>query len=174
MDPVGPETDTHCRAAARSPGRGSHQDAVAAHAAGARTRSSHPPSSVATIGAMPIYEFRCRACRRKTTALVLSRERLHEVRCQSCGGDDLERLWSRFATVKSEDARLDALADPSAIGDLDDSDPRSMARWMKRMGREMGEDLGEDFEEALEQEAAGDGHGPAGGDGGSGPDSTDL
>ncbi|RPJ85371.1 MAG: zinc ribbon domain-containing protein, partial [Acidobacteria bacterium] len=30
---------------------------------------------------MPIYEFQCQDCRRKTTALVLSRERIGEVRC---------------------------------------------------------------------------------------------
>jgi len=104
---------------------------------------------------MPIYEFRCRACRKKTTALVLVRERAHEVRCTHCGGADIERLWSRFATPRSEDARLDALSDPSALAGVDESDPASVARWMKRMGREMGEDLGDDFEAAMDDEMAG-------------------
>jgi putative FmdB family regulatory protein len=104
---------------------------------------------------MPIYEFRCRRCRRKTTALVLSRDRVAEVRCQACGEADLERLWSRFATVKSEDARMDALADPSTFGGVDESDPKSMMRWMKRMGEAMGEDVGDDFEQAMEEEVAG-------------------
>lgn len=104
---------------------------------------------------MPIYEFRCRQCRRKTTALVLSRDRIAEVRCQACGGADLERLWSRFATVKSEDARMDALADPSSFGGVDEGDPKSMMRWMKRMGEAMGEDVGDDFEQAMEEELAG-------------------
>ncbi len=111
---------------------------------------------------MPIYEYRCRACRKKTTALVLVRERQSEVRCQHCQSADLERLWSRFATVKSEDARLDALADPSAMSGLDEQDPASMMRWMKRMGQEMGEDVGDDFEAAMEEEMAGGGeHAPA-------------
>jgi putative FmdB family regulatory protein len=104
---------------------------------------------------MPIYEFRCRQCRRKTTALVLSRERIEEVRCEACGSNDLERLWSRFATVKSEEARMDALADPSAFGGVDESDPKSMMRWMKRMGEAMGEDAGDDFEQAMEAELSG-------------------
>jgi len=72
---------------------------------------------------MPIYEFRCRRCRKKTTALVLVRAKVDEVCCASCGSGDLERLWSRFATVKSEDARLDALADPASLGGLDEHDP---------------------------------------------------
>lgn len=123
---------------------------------------------------MPIYEFRCRSCRRKTTALVLVRERASEVRCAHCGGAELDRLWSRFATPKSEDARLDALSDPSALGGLDENDPASVARWMKRMGREMGEDLGDDFEAALDEEMSGGDHagdeagGPAVPDGGAG------
>ncbi|MBE3099701.1 MAG: zinc ribbon domain-containing protein, partial [Planctomycetes bacterium] len=34
---------------------------------------------------MPIYEFECLDCRRKTTVLVLSRDRIAEVRCKRCG-----------------------------------------------------------------------------------------
>ena len=104
---------------------------------------------------MPIYEFRCLHCKRRTTSLVLSRERIGEVRCQHCGGANLERLVSRFATPKSEDARLDSLADPTSVGDVDENDPASVARWMKRMGREMGEDLGDELDQAMEEELAG-------------------
>ena len=57
---------------------------------------------------------------------------------------------SRFAAPKSEEARMEALADPSNFGDLDENDPQSMARFMKKMGREMGEDLGDDMDEAME------------------------
>jgi len=58
---------------------------------------------------------------------------------------------SRFAAPKSEEARLESLADPSSFGDVDENDPRSMARFMKKMGREMGEDAGDDLDEALEE-----------------------
>jgi hypothetical protein len=65
---------------------------------------------------------------------------------------------SRFATVKSEEARLDALADSSSFGDLDENDPGSVARFMKKMGREFGEDMGEDFDAAVDEAMAeGDG-----------------
>ncbi len=125
---------------------------------------------------MPIYEFECLDCRRKTTALVMVRERIGEVRCKSCGSARLEKLFSRFASPKSEDARLESLADPSAMGDVDENDPKSVARFMKRMGQEMGEDLGDDIERAVEEETA-DGTGAdgaeAGGGGGDGPDGSD-
>jgi putative FmdB family regulatory protein len=103
---------------------------------------------------MPIYEFECRACHRKTSALVLTRARLAEVRCRHCGGADLERLWSRFAAPRSEESRLDALADPSSLAGLDESDPQSVARFMKKMGRELGEDVGEDLDQAIDESLA--------------------
>jgi putative FmdB family regulatory protein len=108
---------------------------------------------------MPIYEFECLDCHRKTTALVMSRERIAEVRCRKCGSANLEKPFSRFATPKSEEARLESLADPSAIGDIDEDDPKSVARFMKRMGQEMGEDFGEDIDQAIEEEMGGGGDG---------------
>jgi hypothetical protein len=87
--------------------------------------------------------------------------------CPKCGGKHLERLMSRFARVRSEDDRLDALADPSNLGDLDESDPASVARWAKKMGKDLGEDLGEDFDEAVEEamdQEAGEGAGKGAGD----------
>jgi len=104
---------------------------------------------------MPIYEYRCRTCCRKTTALVLSRERASDVLCQHCGGADVEKLWSRFASPKSEEARLDAMAEDSALMGVDEDDPASIARAIKRMGQAMGEDLGDDVEAAMDEEMDG-------------------
>jgi hypothetical protein len=58
---------------------------------------------------------------------------------------------SRFATVKSEEARLDALGDASSFGDLDENDPTSVARFMKKMGKEFGDELGDDFDSAVDE-----------------------
>jgi hypothetical protein len=73
---------------------------------------------------------------------------------------------SRFATIRSEEDRLDALADPSSLGDLNEDDPQSVARWMKKMGSEMGEDLGDDVDQALEEETTSDLEAPSDGVGG--------
>jgi hypothetical protein len=53
---------------------------------------------------------------------------------------------SRFASPKSEEARMESLADDSALAGLDENDPASMERMMKRMGDEMGEEVGNDLE----------------------------
>ncbi len=105
---------------------------------------------------MPIYEFRCDACRRKTTVLTLRASETVEPTCEHCGSAKLQRLMSRFAMLRSEDSRLEGLADPSNLGGVDENDPKSMARWMRRMGKEMGEDVaGEEFDEMVDEMEAG-------------------
>src|SRR5437870_8982691 len=100
---------------------------------------------------MPIYEYQCDACRKRTTLFIRSIINPEPVRCQHCGSDRLTRLMSRIATPKSEEARMESLADPSSLGDLDESDPKSMARFMKKMAGEMGEDFDEGMMGELDQ-----------------------
>jgi hypothetical protein len=66
----------------------------------------------------------------------------------------MNRLLSRFSAPKSEEARLESLADPATLGGLDESDPKSVARLMKKMGQELGEDVGD--VEAMLDEPGGD------------------
>ena len=106
---------------------------------------------------MPIYEYLCRDCGKVSNYLVMTiRESFHPV-CKRCQGTKMTKLISRVARVRSEKNRLESLADPSKLGEIDENDPASMARWMKRMGKEMGEDLGDDLDamvdEAMEEES---------------------
>ena len=100
---------------------------------------------------MPIYEYDCGDCRRRVSLLVLRPSSDEPARCPRCGGTSLTRLMSRFATVKSEEARLESLADSGSFGDMDENDPASVARFMKKMGREFGDELGDDFESAVDE-----------------------
>jgi len=116
---------------------------------------------------MPIYEYRCAACRRTTTVVTLSIKEAVEPVCGHCGGRDLAKLVSRVAIKRSETSRLESLAGPASLAGLDESDPASVGRWMKRMGREMGEETGEDFDrevdEAMDEAAHGEETGENGG-----------
>jgi hypothetical protein len=76
-------------------------------------------------------------------------------KCTYCGHDELDRLVSRVAVLRSEEAQLDNLADSSALGDLDENDPRSIGRFMKKMSSEAGEDLGDEFHEMVDRLEAG-------------------
>ena len=98
---------------------------------------------------MPIYEYRCNNCRKTVIVLILNRSDQPPV-CNHCGSSELTRLISRFAAPKSEEARLESLADPGKWGDIDENNPASMAKFMKKMGKEFGDELGEDFEQEVE------------------------
>jgi len=62
---------------------------------------------------VPIYEYYCQDCRRRVSMLVRSISNPGTPVCPRCGGRHLERLMSRFTRVRSEEDRLDALADPA-------------------------------------------------------------
>jgi putative FmdB family regulatory protein len=121
---------------------------------------------------MPIYEYECGDCRRRVSLLIRTFAAAAAPACPRCGGTALTRLMSRFATVKSEDARLESLADSASTGDLDENDPGSVARFMKKMGREFGDDLGDDFESAVD-EAVAEGEDAGGGEGAGGADGAE-
>ena len=120
---------------------------------------------------MPIYEYECARCHKRTSVLTLRVSEKVEATCRHCGSDRLKRLMSRFAMPRSEEARLDALADPSNFSGIDENDPKSVARLMKRMGKEMGEEAaGPEFDEAIEELEKG---GDLGGDGDDGSGGSD-
>ncbi len=105
---------------------------------------------------MPIYDYRCQACRRRFAVFFPSFSKVvAAVRCERCGGEDVARMAPRVARTTSEDERLDRLSD-GALGDVDENDPASIARWTKRLGDEMGEDLGDELGEAMDDAGGGE------------------
>ncbi|NWG12989.1 MAG: zinc ribbon domain-containing protein [Acidobacteria bacterium] len=122
---------------------------------------------------MPIYEYTCLKCRRRMSFLVMAPSSFKPV-CKYCRSTELEQLFSRFASPKSEEKRLESMADPSSFAGLDENDPASVARWMKRMGKEMGEDFGEDIDQMAEEAAEEAATGAAGDEGTTASGSDDL
>jgi putative FmdB family regulatory protein len=98
---------------------------------------------------VPIYEYRCQDCKKRSSILLLSRAAYSPL-CTHCRSSRLERLLSRFAAPKSEEARIESLADDETLAGLDDQDPASMERLMKRMGDHMGENVGDEMSQALD------------------------
>ena len=107
---------------------------------------------------MPIYEYRCEDCGRISEFLMIKTEDKVTPQCKRCKSKKMSRVLSRVRVIRSEESRIESLADPSKWGDLDEKDPKSMAKIMKRMGKEFGEEMGDmnmdEMEQAIEEEMA--------------------
>jgi len=104
---------------------------------------------------MPVYEYQCKECSRIFSRFFWKIADADGTKCR-CGSDNLEQLVSRVSMQRSEESRLENLADPSQWGDIDENDPKSMARMMKKLGNEMGEELGPEFDEMVGRLEAGE------------------
>ena len=109
---------------------------------------------------MPIYEYPCQKCRRRFSVFwrTFSSTDDDKVVCKRCGSTDIVRLVSRVRVLKSEESRMENLADPGSWGDFDEDDPKSMGRFMRKMMKEMGDeagDLGPEFDEVVDRLEAG-------------------
>jgi putative FmdB family regulatory protein len=100
---------------------------------------------------VPIYEYRCQNCKRRVSIFwrTFSDAESGAAVCPRCGGTDLTRLVSRVRVLRSEESRIDDVSDFGDLPDFDESDPKSMGRWMRKMSAETGEDLGPEFDEVV-------------------------
>ncbi len=72
---------------------------------------------------MPLYEYRCLDCKKRSTVLVLSLADQAPAACAHCASGRVERILSRFASPRSEEARLDASLDLNKLAGLNELDP---------------------------------------------------
>ena len=100
---------------------------------------------------MPNYEYRCLNCNRKFEVYIsYSDYGKHKTECTYCESAKVQRRVGRLRFARSEESRLESLADPSNLEGLED-DPESLARMMRQMSNEMGEDLGPEFDEVVDR-----------------------
>src|SRR5690606_22793175 len=116
---------------------------------------------------MPLFEFVCRHCQKQFTFLTGVIADNDAAKCPRCGSLDLQKLISRFSRGRSDDARMEAIAEKMESRDLEN--PGEMSRFAREMGRELsaesGEDLSGEIEELIEEESRG-GASASGGDDG--------
>lgn len=99
---------------------------------------------------MPIYEYHCRECRKRSTLLILNLANPAPPACKQCGSRSVDRLLSGFSSPKSEETRLASLSDSDDLGGLDENDPESVSRFMTQMGDELGKDAGKEVEAMMD------------------------
>jgi len=60
------------------------------------------------------------------------------------------------AVMKSEESRLENMADPSMMSGLENEDPRALASFMRQMSNEMGEPIDPEMNEMIGRLEAGE------------------
>jgi putative FmdB family regulatory protein len=104
---------------------------------------------------MPTYDFVCLNCHQRFDVfMTFSEYGSHKVKCVHCSSLDVRRRMTKVRIARSEESRLEGMADESALEGLED-DPRALGRMMKKMGREMGEDLPPEFDDMTDRLEAG-------------------
>ncbi len=104
---------------------------------------------------MPTYDFVCRNCGQPfDVVLSYSEYGSRKVSCAHCGSRNVRRRMTRIRVAKSEESRMEGMADESALEGLE-NDPQALGRMMKKMGNEMGEDLPPEFDDMVDRLEAG-------------------
>lgn len=112
---------------------------------------------------MPIYEYRCTGCSRKSSLFFRSVATVEDdPQCPHCGARGLQRLVSRFWAHRSQETlgTFDDDWDDAAFGagyatgagdvdDYEDEDPIAFARQTREMAAMFGEPLEPDLDVAL-------------------------
>ena len=104
---------------------------------------------------MPTYDFVCLNCgQRFDVFLNYSEYGSTRVRCAHCSSHNVRRRMTKVRVAKSEDSRMESLADDTALDGLE-NDPQALGHMMKKMGKEMGEDLPPEFDDVVDRLEAG-------------------
>lgn len=98
---------------------------------------------------MPIYEYRCKKCRRRVSIFVRGFGG-SPVSCPRCGSTELDRLFSTFAIRGKSDQEIyeDILSDKKLVEGLKGNNPKALAEWNQRISR--GEGVSPEFDEMVE------------------------
>lgn len=98
---------------------------------------------------MPTYEYRCLDCKRRFSLFfTFSEYGTQPAVCPHCQSQNVQRRIGRIRIGRSEESRLESMADPSKLAGLED-DPQSLGRMMREMSSQTGEEMGPEFDEVV-------------------------
>ena len=101
---------------------------------------------------MPTYDFICNNCNQRFDIFMTFAEYGSKpVICSHCNSKNVRRRMTKVRIAKSEENRMDSMADDfSGFEGLED-DPKAMGSMMRKMGREIGEELPPEFDEVVDR-----------------------
>ncbi len=100
---------------------------------------------------MPVYEYICSTCAKKFSLLVGVTAESEKEKCPHCGSVSFARVVSKVARARSEDERLDELADK--FENMGEPETYSQMReTMREAGNALDDGMADEMEEMLESE----------------------
>ena len=101
---------------------------------------------------MPTYDFICNNCdQRFDIFLTFAEYGKKTVTCAHCGSKNVRRRMTKVRIAKSEERRMDSMADDFSGFEGLENDPQAMGRMMRKVGKEMGEELPPEFDEVVDR-----------------------
>jgi putative FmdB family regulatory protein len=100
---------------------------------------------------MPLYDYICLDCHQRFDVFMTYKEYgSRPVICSHCNSKHVKRRVPRVRVAKSEESRLESIADPSSLAGLED-DPKALGQMMRKMGNELGEEMPPEFGEVVDR-----------------------
>ena len=101
---------------------------------------------------MPTYDFICNDCaQRFEIFLTFSEYGKKTVVCAHCGSKNVRRRMTKVRIAKSEESRMESMADDFSGFEGMEENPEAMGRMMRKMGKQMGEELPPEFNEVVDR-----------------------
>ena len=101
---------------------------------------------------MPTYDYVCLACRQRFDVfLTYSEYGVKKVTCPLCSSTDVKRRLNRVRVLKSDESRMESMADDFAGLDGLEDDPQALGSMMRKMGSQMGTDLPSEFNDVVDR-----------------------
>ena len=101
---------------------------------------------------MPTYDFICNSCEQRFDVFMTFNEYgTKAVHCTHCNSDNVRRRMTKVRIAKSEDSRMETMAENFSGFESMEEDPKALGEMMRKMGNTMGEDLPPEFDEVVDR-----------------------
>lgn len=99
---------------------------------------------------MPTYDFICNNCQQRFDVfLTFAEYGKKKVTCVHCKSKNVRRRMTKVRIAKSEESRMESMANDFSGFESIEDDPKAMGQMMRKMGKEMGEDMPPEFDEVV-------------------------
>jgi putative FmdB family regulatory protein len=103
---------------------------------------------------VPIFEFRCQACNHKFATLVGMVAENSDTSCPKCKSSITSKLVSRVAKFRTEEGRIDEMAD--RLETMDEPEAGSQMRdLLRELGKASDDDVSDEMEDMFEADMEG-------------------